>query len=304
MSFVILVVSETLKPLVWRARGKGLYLTLDIDAAAPDLVSGDVVRFRQVLLNLAGNAVKFTETGGIAVRLSVDGETAGGVILRTTVDDTGIGIPPEQLATIFEPFSQADASTTRRFGGTGLGLTIASRLVAMMDGRIWVESAAGGGSRFHFTVRLDLAVADGAPASVAPARDGAAPAPLCVLLAEDNPVNQRLAVRLLEKRGHTVTVAATGVQAVEAFARQPFDLVLMDVQMPELDGFEATAAIRRCEEGRGPVRTPIIAMTAHAMMGDRERCLRAGMDDYVSKPIRPNDLFAAMNRVRRDAMVA
>ena len=222
--------------------------------------------------------------------------------------DTGIGIPAGKVEQIFGAFEQADGSTTRKYGGTGLGLAISAKLVRLMDGNIWVESELGKGSAFHFTARL-------ARASTAALRlpGGERPVatdetrPLRVLLAEDNPVNQRVAVRMLEKRGHTVLVAGTGRSALEAHATYEFDLILMDVQMPELDGFEATAAIRRREAGTER-RVPIIAMTAHAMKGDEERCLAAGMDGYVAKPVRMAELHALIDRVwseaNRDAEVA
>ena len=444
-------VGDALKPLALRAHTKGLELAYHVRAEAPDSVVADPTRLRQVLLNLAGNAIKFTEKGEVVVEVSMkdeapstkEGETGLSavpgaspcVLLHFSVRDTGIGVPPEKLASIFDPFVQADGSTTRKYGGTGLGLSICRRLVAMMGGRLWVESAVGMGSTFHFTARFGVGpvaeepptpspatleglavlvvddnatncriledvlrnwrmnpttVRDGPEAlralgraaeagepfplvlldAVMPGMDGfmlaeeirkrpelaaaavmmlssadrrgdaercralgltrylvkpvnqsdlldallealAAPAPapashqtprpqgtpptgpsLRVLLAEDNLVNQRLAIRILEKQGHEVTPVLNGREAVVALDKQAFDVVLMDVQMPVLDGMEATAEIRR-REGAGR-RTPIIALTAHALMGDRERCLAAGMDGYLSKPIQGAELARAL----------
>jgi PAS domain S-box-containing protein len=461
--------ADVMKVLALRAEQKGIELACHVPADVPDALVGDPVRLGQVLLNLAGNAVKFTDAGEVVLHVLVDDEdppvnadhAAGdgrappgdGIGLRFTVSDTGIGIPHAKQQAIFDAFSQADTSTTRKYGGTGLGLTISSQLVAMMGGRIWVESEPGRGSRFHFTARfgrrrstgaasiarpprlaglpalvvddnatnrriveemlvqwglrpalagdgaaalalLERAVAAGEPFPLAlidghmPGMDGfelaqrvrsqpgmagtailmltsagrpgdiarcrdlridaylmkpvnqpdllsailtalgaplpaaaepsdAACRPACrplrVLLAEDNVVNQKLALRLLEKQGHTVVIVRTGREALAelgvgsaeessadpsgvtpaAFAPDPFDLVLMDVQMPEMDGMEAARRIRRHEAARGG-RVPILAMTAHAMKGDRERCLEAGMNGYVAKPVQPHELYSAI----------
>jgi CheY-like chemotaxis protein len=391
-----------------------------------------------VLTNLLGNALKFTAAGEIVVQAEVESRDAAAVAVHFSVRDTGIGIPPEKQRQIFEPFSQADTSTTRKYGGTGLGLTVSLRLVELMGGRLWVESQPGRGSCFHFTARLGVsqqrretqpaernltdvpvlivddnatnllvlqhtlanwgmrvraeASAHAALEFAQAAADAGTPLPLVItdahmpegdgfdlarqlrqdprraapaivmltsasqrgdaercrelglaahltkpvsawelrqlicavlgheaeaqrdagpaaedlpdspragasrkiLLAEDNPINQVVAVRMLEKRGHRVTVAANGREAVAAVGREPFDLVLMDVQMPEMDGFEATAAIRQAEEGSGR-HLAIFAMTAHAMKGDAERCRAAGMDGYLPKPIRPADLYALID---------
>jgi signal transduction histidine kinase/HD-like signal output (HDOD) protein len=282
-----------------RARQKGIALALDVSADVPEVVVGDPTRLGQIVINLVGNALKFTERGDVVVRVSLaacgvasDATPQAAIDLHFAVRDTGIGIPADKLGTIFRPFEQADGSTTRKYGGTGLGLTISQRLVEMMGGRMWVESEAGRGSTFHFTARLAAAGPAANPAlELEPATERP---PLRILLAEDNLVNQRVAVRTLEKRGHTVRVASNGREAVEAWQGARFDVVLMDVQMPEVDGFEATAAIRAREDSTGR-RTPIIAMTAHAMKGDRERCLAAGMDDYVTKPFQPEALFRALD---------
>jgi CheY-like chemotaxis protein len=427
------VVGRLARILGVQADRKEIELLSEVEADVPVVVRGDPGRLRQILLNLVGNALKFTEKGEIQIRASTCPSKEGRVGLRFSVRDTGIGIPPDKLATIFDEFTQADGSTTRLYGGTGLGLTIARQLVEMMDGRIGVESRLGEGTTFHFDVHLEpaqrplvesagvdaealhgmrvLVVDDNATnrlildamlrgwgmrptlvdcgASALDALEVAAregdgfplvlldacmpemdgfdlaaairdnpsvkgatvmmlssagrtgdaarcrevgirsylPKPvvraelleairsvlgnaagdqprgelvtrhrlreqraLRILLAEDNPVNQRLAVRMLETRGHVVTVAATGGEAVRAAEASTFDVVLMDIQMPEMDGFEATAVIRSRERARG--RTlPIVAMTAHAMQGDRERCLEAGMNGYVAKPIRIDDVL-------------
>ena len=423
-------VEETVKAFGPRASERGIELVSETRPGAPRWVHADAVRLRQVITNLVGNALKFTEKGEVCLRVENDSRPGEGLRLHFTVSDTGIGIPPEKQKLIFEAFSQGDTSTTRRYGGTGLGLTICARLVQMMGGRIWVESEQGRGSDVHFTAAVGAApagsgahgahdaedaclqgitvlVADasgasrrvladalsrwgmkvslaaegsgaaqslveaarsGEPvrivladarlpeiarlwpeleqcavvlltpygrasevpargaayltkpvregelrdallealrdpseraASIAPPRMASSPlagqfrSPLRILLAEDNAVNQHLARRLLEKRGHKVAVAGDGRAALEAVDRERFDVVLMDVQMPEMDGFEATAAIR-AKEGRTGRRVPIIALTAHSMKGDEERCLQAGMDGYVTKPVKAETLFAAI----------
>lgn len=426
----------TLKTLALRGDEKGLELLCEVAPEVPEIVRGDSSRLRQIVVNLVGNAIKFTDVGEVAIKVQLESREGAECVCRFTVADTGIGIPEDKRETIFDPFSQADTSTTRKYGGTGLGLTISTRLVRMMGGKIWVESEMGSGSQFHFTVRLGVADAkeiklgtiappeilrgvkvlvvddnrtncrilegmltrwqmkptsvnggaaalaqlsaareEGEPynliltdmhmpdmdgfalveqirqrpelatatimmltsaghrgdaarcqelgvsayllkpirqselreavARVLGARehDGAIPlitrfslqdarepdAYLSVLLAEDNLVNQRLVVRLLEKRGHRVVVASTGLEALQALEKESFDLVLMDVQMPEMDGLEATAAIREKEKSSG-LHQPVVALTAHAMKGDREKCMAGGMDGYLSKPIRPQEL--------------
>ena len=426
----------TLKPLSFRAEEKGLELACHVHTDVPEDLFGDPLRLRQVVLNLVGNAIKFTEKGEVVVEVSVAGKSEEDISLHFSVRDTGVGIPQDKLKSIFEPFTQVDGSMSRKFGGTGLGLTISSRLVEMMGGRVWVESEHQKGSAFHFTCRvrqrksavtqlsrnaplycenLPVLVVDdnrtnrrilqemllnwgmkpilaesGASALVAvsalqntgavlplmlidahmPEMDGFAlveeimqvpelrntaiimltsssqpgdakrcreiglaayltkpisqpelfeavslalsrtkklpsarvpdePSrgnfgPLRILLAEDNLVNQRLTALLLEKRGHHVTIASNGNHAIAAMERAEFDVVLMDVQMPELNGLEATKTIRRKEMMGSGRHVPIIAMTAHAMKGDRDACLAAGMDGYLSKPIRASDLFKAV----------
>ncbi|MGA8596759.1 MAG: response regulator [Bryobacteraceae bacterium] len=437
-------IEENLRIFALRAAEKGIELAGEIAPDVPVRVNADATRLGQVVTNLLGNALKFTANGEVCLRLMSDGAPGGEPILHFIVSDTGIGIPAEQQKLIFRAFAQADASTTRKFGGTGLGLTISSRLVNLMHGKIWVESEPGKGSRFHFTAQVKTAseplssvesagvdafqgvsilvvddhaatrrilaetlalwgmrvnLAPDGPAALSaveraaragdpfrliltdahmPGMDGftlvrqlrqhripadsiimmlswsgqkndanrcreeglaahltkpvrraelekamlrilcepsvskhsnvvspdaapgsrdTAPGSLRILLAEDNLVNQRLAGMLLEKRGHTVVVANNGREALALFDGQIFDLVLMDVQMPELDGFETTALLRENEKNTGR-HIPIIAMTANAMKGDEERCLAAGMDGYVPKPVKPEALFAAIERVR------
>jgi signal transduction histidine kinase/CheY-like chemotaxis protein/uncharacterized membrane protein affecting hemolysin expression len=427
---------STLKTVALRADEKGLELLCEVAPEVPEIVCGDSTRLRQVVTNLVSNAIKFTNEGEVAVKVHTESRDGANCVLHFTVIDTGIGIAKEKHELIFAPFSQADSSTTRKYGGTGLGLTISTRLVEMMGGKIWVESEEGRGSQFHFTARLGAtATAENKVGTVAPAeilrgvkvlvvddnrtnrrilegmlgrwemrttaveggkealeqlsaaRDAKEPygliltdmhmpkmdgftlvenirhrpelatatimmltsaghrgdaarclelgvsayllkpirqselreaiarvlgarkqegeiplvtrfslhdardpsAYLHVLLAEDNAVNQRLAVRLLEKRGHSVAVACNGREALIALEKEKFDLIFMDVQMPEMDGLEATAAIREKEKSTG-LHLPIIALTAHAMKGDREQCLTAGMDGYLTKPIRPQEL--------------
>ena len=441
---------DTVKTMAMRAHAKGLELLCDIRPEVPEILIGDPGRLRQILVNLAGNAIKFTETGEVVVSVRVETRTANDIKLHFAVRDTGIGIPPDRQQKIFEAFSQADSSTTRKYGGTGLGLSISTRLVALMGGRIWIESEFGQGSTFHFTVCMEIgrpaappaltdlnfsglrvlvvddnatnrrildevltrwgmlptltasgpealaamteAAEDSHPFSLVlldammPEMDGfmlaerigkqpalarsvlmmlssadqpgdaahcrdlglsayltkpfkqselletiaaaldrkAADLPkhgpaqakkaetehvksLRLLLAEDNAVNQRLAVRLLEKQGHEVTVAVNGRLAVAAWQQsegeqKPFDLILMDIQMPEMDGFEATRAIRLSEGDNGHI--PIVAMTAHAMTGDKERCLEAGMDDYLSKPLQVDKMLAIIARLTPEKLSA
>ena len=277
-----------------QAEQKGLTLSADLHPSVPRELFGDPLRLRQVLLNLLNNAIKFTDQGSVELKASVESSAPGEVCIRFSVCDTGIGLTPDQSAIIFDAFRQADGSTTRRYGGTGLGLAICSSLVRLMGGHIWVESEPGKGSTFHFTARLrTVGLGDHArDASLPPASEPVWQPGLAILLVEDNDVNQRLAMRLLEKKGHLVQVAANGEEAVEALSSRRFDLALMDIQMPVLDGLEATRRIRALEASRGLRRMPIVAMTAYAMQGDRERCLEAGMDRYITKPINAPELLA------------
>jgi PAS domain S-box-containing protein len=283
------VLDQSTQVLAVRTSEKGISFSCHIPPEVPDALIGDQVRLRQVILNLAGNGIKFTEKGEVTVSVRVESQEAEEACLEFAVRDTGIGIPHSDLEHIFRPFAQADASTTRRFGGTGLGLTICSSLVRLMRGRIWVQSQPGRGSTFYFTVRLPLAK-QLPPEPEAPRVLPAATRTLRILLVEDNPANQKLAAYILHARGHAVDIAGNGHAGIQHAQQNQYDVILMDVQMPDMDGLEATAAIRAKEDGRR--RVPIIAMTAHAMKGDRERCLAAGMDGYLSKPIDGHEMIA------------
>ncbi len=266
---------------------------------------GDPHRLQQILVNLVSNAIKFTETGQVVLSAEIEHQTAEQTVVRLIVRDSGIGIPTEKLKLIFESFTQADGSTTRQYGGTGLGLTICKQLVELMGGHIHVSSEVGLGSAFEVTIPFQSTGSNESKASTAKEEQGitlaktasaalpASGASAKILLVEDNPVNQRLAVKLLQNAGHQVQTANNGRMACEMVEQGSFDLILMDVQMPEMDGFEATAKLRARPE---LAHLPIIAMTAHALAGDRERCLTAGMDDYITKPLKVADLSAAINR--------
>ena len=295
---------ETLKPVSLRASSKGLDFAWVVEEDVPDALICDPGRLRQVILNLVGNAIKFTERGSVAVKVRTAARGDDQVTLEFAVSDTGIGIPSGKQDLIFHPFTQADGSTSRKHGGTGLGLSICSQLVTLMGGAIGVESEEQKGATFRFTARFGL---ERIPvAALRGLAEPAGQAPVTgrsILLAEDNPVNQRLASRLLEKHGHRVTCAASGREVLAALDQERFDLILMDVQMPGMDGLEATAAIRRREKVTGE-RVPIIAMTARAMAGDRQECLAAGMDAYVSNPIHPGELEEAITRCLESSTVA
>jgi signal transduction histidine kinase/HPt (histidine-containing phosphotransfer) domain-containing protein len=328
----------TLRPLAVRAKSKGLELRSAVAADVPDQLIGDGCRLRQVLINLVGNALKFTERGSVSLEVTLEerrsaesmtsssfdqeptdtsplhpegeeGRVSGACRLCFAVRDTGIGIPADRLETIFAPFEQVDSSTARRYGGTGLGLPIACRLAGLMGGEVKAQSVPGQGSTFSFTAWFQQASGDAplpSPSGRGVRGEGAlTTARLRVLLAEDNEVNQRISTAMLERQGHQVDAVSNGHDVLAALASGPaFDLVLMDVQMPDLDGLGATALLRRQEAGTGR-HVPVIALTAHAMQGDRERCLAAGMDGYVTKPITGATLARAIASVlgRRSAVV-
>jgi signal transduction histidine kinase/CheY-like chemotaxis protein len=295
------VLDEMVGPLGEEAHRKGLDLNSVLAPDVPGTLRGDPGRLRQILTNLAGNAIKFTERGSVVMRARLAGQSPEEVALRFEVSDTGIGIAPEAQARLFQAFSQADPSTTRKYGGTGLGLVISKRLTELMDGEIGVESAVGRGSTFWFTARFGRVAARAEVAPAAPigvgSREAAYPSATPqtrILVAEDAPINQQVALGMLKRLGYRADVVANGLEAVEAVSRIPYAAVLMDCQMPEMDGFAASGEIRRRE---GTARhTPIIAVTANAMQGDRERCLAAGMDDYIPKPFRIDDLATVLGR--------
>jgi signal transduction histidine kinase/CheY-like chemotaxis protein len=297
------LVVETVRTLEPVAETKGLVVRWDVSEGVPTVVIGDPMRIRQVLLNLLNNAIKFTPAGHVHVSAELQASGANNVLIRFSVRDTGIGMTEEHQRVIFEPFRQADGSTTRRYGGTGLGLSISRHLVELMGGQVCVESLPGHGSNFHFSVSLGLDPAALCEPSLKSLRqatltlDRPEMQPLRILLAEDNVVNQRIAQRLLERRGHQVTVVGDGVAALEAIARERFDLVLMDVQMPGMDGLTAMRMLREREAAMPGGRTPIVAMTAHVMRGDREQFLLAGADGYVAKPVQVDQLLAEIARV-------
>ena len=304
-------VDEVLKPLSIRANQKGLKLESDIPTKVQDYLVGDVMRLQQILINLTDNAIKFTEFGSITIKVALEANRDGQQGLHFSVKDTGAGIPPEKQSVIFEAFAQVDGSTTRKYGGTGLGLAIVSQLVEQMRGKIWIESAVGEGTTFHFTAWFGVSSPSGAIpvissivpdrlkeySTVSDPRQARVTASLRILLVEDNVINRALATGILEKRGHALVQATNGREAVEFARTETFDLIFMDLQMPEVNGLEATLQIREKEKTNGQPRTPIVAMTAHAMAGDRQRCLDAGMDDYLSKPLQKEALLALLERI-------
>jgi TMAO reductase system sensor TorS len=302
--------SETVQALALKARKKNLRLITEIPGEIPDNFTGDATRIRQVLMNLIGNAIKFTDAGDVRVEVSASQLMAEAIELHFIVRDTGIGVSSEAQRKIFEPFIQADGSSTRKQGGTGLGLTISKRLVELMNGRLWLESEVSVGSAFHFTLQCGRGDAMETIATQ-PSLEARgiqnnefndAFGRLKILVVEDNAVNRKVALALLERRGHIVDIAENGLRAVEAISKsQPnaYDLVLMDVQMPEMDGIEATKRIRDLEREIQGRHQAIVAMTAHAIKGDRERCLAAGMDGYISKPVRLQGLLAEIGRVMK-----
>ena len=292
------LLADALRVIAPQAAARGLDVYSKIDPLVPPALTGDPLRLKQVLLNLLSNAVKFTERGSITVGLSASRTDADLIELGFSVADTGIGIPADVRQQIFEPFSQADNSTTRRYGGTGLGLTICRRLVTLMSGRLELESEPGSGSTFRFFVTLPIALASPVVDRSANRHSQVATRSLRILLAEDNQVNQTVATAMLTRMGHKVEVASGGVEAVEAIRKSrgaaAYDVILMDCQMPDMDGYAAAQAIRALGSAG---RLPIFAMTANALPEDRQRCLDSGMDDYVSKPVSREQLMNLLERV-------
>ncbi len=290
-------IRDSLDLMMQRSTEKGLRLTCSLDGALPKIVTGDVNRIRQVLVNLLDNAIKFTNLGEVRVcvkQFSVDTEIYE---LHFSITDTGIGIPADRMNRLFQSFSQVDMSSTRKYGGAGLGLAISKRLVELMGGQIWAESEVGIGSSFHFTVPLYVKEGKSpSPGSQARPFEGLTmnrSQSSRILIAEDNLVNQKVMLRMLDKLGYRADAVANGLEVLHALQRQPYDLVLMDVQMPDMDGIEATRRIRRFCPAGGP---RIVAITAYALEGDRERCIESGMDGYIAKPVNLNTLKDAIER--------
>jgi CheY-like chemotaxis protein len=304
------MVNETANLLAFNVREKGLVLRCHVEPQIPAILHGDPVRLRQILVNLGSNAVKFTDKGEIVIRACLKREDEKSATIRFSVIDTGIGIPENRQDILFSPFSQVDGSTTRRYGGTGLGLAISKQLAELMGGEIGMESKVGVGSTFWFTAvfgkQITSPISDddepmiidgkGALESIAKNHviSQSFKRKICILVAEDNPVNQKVAQVLLSKMGLQSDVVANGREAVNALQTTPYDLVLMDCQMPEMDGYEATSRIRQLGSKALNPHIPIIAMTALAMHGDREKCIQAGMNDFIAKPVLRRELVGML----------
>ncbi len=295
------LIHDVIETFKLRAREKKISLDFAVVAEVPDHLQGDPTRLRQILANLLANALKFSEHGSVDLKVGVQETSPSHVLLRFAVSDTGIGIAPEACRRLFHSFTQADATTTRKYGGSGLGLAICKRLTELMGGQIGLESVVGRGSTFTFTVRCAIDATVPAPAAASAQSAKSSLRRLHILVAEDNHVNQIVISASLQSEGFTCDLAANGKLAVEALEKKAYDLVLMDCQMPEMDGYEATRVIREREQAAmasgAPARhIPIIALTANAMQGDRENCLKVGMDDYVTKPLELSLLFSAIAR--------
>jgi PAS domain S-box-containing protein len=304
------MMSEFHRIMKIKARKKGLQCMVHIDKDVPDKLYGDPRRLQQILMNLADNAVKFTKNGLIDITVSVKRYQDNKVTLLFAVQDTGIGIPQEKINIIFHKFTQVDSSTTRKYGGTGLGLSIVKHLVEIMGGIVWVESSLGKGSSFYFTVGFEVSSFISSTSSIERIGQSVhnmeqkAIGSLRILLVEDEFINQKVAMKMLNNQGHGVTLASNGRQAIELFASEPFDVIFMDIQMPEMDGIQTTIAIRELEKQSGGKRhVPIVAMTAYAMKGDRERLMAYGMDEYISKPLDSSLLISLLANLFSDTTV-
>jgi signal transduction histidine kinase/DNA-binding response OmpR family regulator len=309
-----ITLDDILNFLILKAEKKGLKVSWEISNEVPDNLIGDPTRFSQIITNLVGNAIKFTEQGAVEIKVSVKEKISNAVLLHFTIKDTGIGIPQDKQDTVFDSFSQAENSHTRKYGGTGLGLAITSKLVNMMEGNIWFESVTKSlqaendisqnrtGTTFHFTVRFNYLPAEDEQEKIKKSEkykkifSEQVSGLLNILIAEDELINRTLIVSLLEEKGWQITEVTNGEEALEALNENNFDLIIMDVQMPKLNGFEATQAIRENEKDTGQ-HIPIIATTAFALKGDREKCLEAGMDEYLSKPINIEKLMETISRL-------
>ena len=299
------VIGNAVRTLALRAHETGLAITYDVAPDVPKTLVGDSLRLRQVLVNLVGNAIKFTERGGVTVTVSMESQDEEHAVMLVSVKDTGVGIPKDKQKMVFEAFSQADSSTTRKYGGTGLGLAISTRLVAMMGGTLDVESDEGKGATFSFTAHVaktrgpERSTTSKATQRIVPSLvPPMSMRSLDVLVAEDNPVNRTLMTRFLDGEGHRAKLVNNGHEAVAAVLAHAFDVVLMDIQMPEMDGLAAARAIREHEAKDGGLRhQPLVAVTAHAIKGDRERCIDAGYDGYVTKPISFAELLSEIAAV-------
>ncbi len=280
-----------LKPLDLRAHAKGLFLRLDYDTQIPLSICGDALRIKQIIINLVNNAIKFTNTGGVTIHVKMAQSTEDQLELLFNIEDTGIGILPQNQGKLFKSFSQTDASSTRKYGGTGLGLAISKSLVEMMNGKIWLKSDINQGATFSFNLILSKTMCNHETEIVVPTIEKKALEQKTILVVDDNAINRKVAEMTLMKLGHKVEMASTGIEAYQKYISSSFDFILMDVHMPDLDGLEATALIRKYEEEHqiaNPI--PVIAMTAAAMKGDRERFMEAGMTEYISKPFKVKDI--------------
>jgi CheY-like chemotaxis protein/HPt (histidine-containing phosphotransfer) domain-containing protein len=290
------VLQDVVDTLQVTADEKGLPIVLDVTPETPDALVGDALRLRQILINLIGNAIKFTPQGEIRVRVDVASQVPGEACLHFAVIDTGIGIPRDKLELVFEAFAQADGSSARRFGGTGLGLSISARLVELMGGDIWVESQVGRGSAFRFTANFGI---EGVDAPAPPPERPPGIEPITVLVVEDEQVHRELVAHLLRGRGHQVITARNGREALVELARHPVQIVLLDLQMPEMDGLQLAGAIRAWERGNGG-HLPLVAMTASVMSKDLEQCLDAGIDQTLIKPIARDRLYRMVETLATD----